>query len=48
MTPDNFALVRLQLSQTLYYKVLAAVVSDEEKKITSSNLLTRSASLQVS
>ena len=46
-TPDNFALDRLKLSQTLYYKLLTVIVKDEERKITSTNLLTRTATIQV-
>ena len=33
MSPDNFALLRLQLSQSLYYKLLSAIVKEEEIKL---------------
>ena len=46
-SPDNFALLRLQLSQNLYYKLLSAVGNDEDRKMSFSNVPTRSASLQV-
>ncbi len=46
-TPNNFAIDRLKLSQTLYYKLLTVIVKDEEQKITSTNLLTRTATIQV-
>ncbi|XP_019859689.1 PREDICTED: retinoblastoma-like protein 1 [Amphimedon queenslandica] len=31
-SPDNFALVRLQLTKSLYYKLLTLIITDEEKK----------------
>ena len=46
-SPDNFALLRLQLSQNLYYKLLSAVGNDEDRKMSFGNVPTRSASLQV-
>lgn len=45
-SPDNFALLRLQLSQNLYYKLLSAVGNDEDRKMSFGNVLTRSTSLQ--
>lgn len=48
LTPDNFAVVRLQLSQSLYYKLLTAIVCDEEKKMAGSSVPARSAAIQVS
>ena len=31
-SPDNFALVRLQLTQSLYCKLLTLIIIDEERK----------------
>ena len=47
-SPDNFALLRLQLSQALYYKLLGAIVEYEEKKVTSADGSVRYSSIQVS